>query len=212
MKPLKDCRLYTFIDTTYLLGRKPSDLARQLCDGGSDLIQLRAKKLGSGQLAELIDQILPVTREAGVWLVINDFYSLALQKGAPAFHLGQEDFFDTGLCRVSELVSPGNQTVIGLSSHSPEQAQRALAAGAHYLGVGPVFSTATKPEAKPVSLRYVEWAARNIPVPWFAIGGINLSNLDEVLEAGARGICVVSAILKESDVAGACRQFKRRLV
>jgi thiamine-phosphate pyrophosphorylase len=212
MKALNECRLYTFIDTAYLLGRKPADLARQLCDGGSDLIQLRAKNSTSDQVAELIDQILPVTNKAGVRLVINDFYSLALQTGAPAFHLGQEDFFDAGLTNVSSLTPAGNPIVIGLSSHSPEQARRAMAAGAHYLGVGPVFSTATKPEAKPVSLQYVEWAARNITVPWFAIGGINLSNLDQVLEAGARGICVVSAILKESDVAGACQSFKRRLV
>jgi thiamine-phosphate pyrophosphorylase len=212
MKPLNECRLYTFVDTAYLLGRKPADLARQLCDGGSDLIQLRAKNSTSDQMAEWIDQILPVTNKAGVRLVINDFYALALQKGAPAFHLGQEDFFDAGLTKVSELVSPGDPTLIGLSSHSPENARRAMAAGAHYLGVGPVFSTATKPEARPASLKYVEWAARNITVPWFAIGGINLSNLDQVLEAGARGICVVSAILKESDVAGACQSFKRRLV
>lgn len=212
MKPLNECRLYTFIDTAYLLGRKPADLARQLCDGGSDLIQLRAKNLRYEQVVQLIEQILPVTHEAGVRLVINDFYSLALQMGAAAFHLGQEDFFDAGLNRVSELIPTGNPTLIGLSSHSPEQARCALAAGAHYLGVGPVFSTPTKPEAKPVSLQYVEWAARNITVPWFAIGGINLSNLDQVLEAGARGICVVSAILKETDIVGTCQQFKRRLV
>lgn len=211
MKPLNECRLYTFIDTAYLMGRKPADLARQLCDGGSDLIQLRAKNLRYEQVGQLIDEILPVTNAAGVRLIINDFYSLALHAGAPGFHLGQEDFFDADLTRVSELVPEGKQSIVGLSSHNPDQARRALAAGAHYLGVGPVFSTPTKPEAKPVSLEYVEWAAKNIPIPWFAIGGINLSNLDPVLEAGARGICVVSAILKETDVTRACLEFKRRL-
>ena len=85
-----------------------------------------------------------------------------------------------------------------------------MAAGADYLGVGPVYATGTKPEAKPVTLEYVRWAAENVKIPWFAIGGINLGNLDEVMAAEAR-ICVVSAILNPEDVAGACREFKKRL-
>ncbi len=86
-----------------------------------------------------------------------------------------------------------------------------MAAGADYLGVGPVYATGTKPEAKPVTLEYVRWAAENVPVPWFAIGGINLENLDAVLAAGAQRICVVSAILNADDVTAACRKFKARL-
>jgi thiamine-phosphate pyrophosphorylase len=103
------------------------------------------------------------------------------------------------------------QIGIGLSSAAPEQAARAIAAGADYLGVGPVYPTGTKPTAKPVTLEYVRWAAANIRVPWFAIGGINLGNLDDVLAAGARRICVVSAILNEADLSAACRRFKDRL-
>ena len=82
-----------------------------------------------------------------------------------------------------------------MSTHSPEQAKRALAAGPDYIAIGPVYSTGTKPKAKPVTLEYVRWAAANVNIPWFAIGGINLGNLDDVLAAGARRICVVSAIL-----------------
>jgi thiamine-phosphate pyrophosphorylase len=100
---------------------------------------------------------------------------------------------------------------IGLSTHSPEQAKRALAAGADYLAIGPVFATGTKPAAQPVTLEYVRWAAVNVNIPWFAIGGINLQNLDEVLAAGAKRICVVSAILNAPDVAAACIEFRRRL-
>lgn len=100
---------------------------------------------------------------------------------------------------------------IGLSSHAPEQARRAIAAGATYIAIGPVFATGTKPEARPVTLDYVRWAAAHVQIPWFAIGGVNLENLDEVLAAGARGICVVSAILNAPDVARACRQWRNRL-
>jgi thiamine-phosphate pyrophosphorylase len=156
--------------------------------------------------------ILPVTQPAGVPLVINDYLAAAQAAGAEVCHLGQEDFFGAGYTHVSQLPSCPLQPKIGLSTHAPGEAQRALAAGADYLAVGPVYPTGTKPEAKPVTLDYVRWAAANLSVPWFAIGGINLDNLDEVLAAGARRICAISAILNAPDVAAACRQFKSRLL
>jgi thiamine-phosphate pyrophosphorylase len=100
---------------------------------------------------------------------------------------------------------------IGLSTHRPEEARRAVQAGASYVAIGPVYPTATKPTAKAVSLEYVRWAAANLTAPWFAIGGINLGNLHEVLAAGARRICVVSAILESENVARRCREFKERI-
>jgi len=211
MKSLADCRLYTFVDTAYLAGRDPALLARQLCDGGSDLIQVRAKNAPLDEVCRLAEAILPVTRAAGVRLVINDHLELARELGAEFCHLGQEDFFDAGHRHVSEVRPPGGPLQIGLSTHAPEQAARALAAGADYIAIGPVYATGTKPTARPVTLEYVRWAAANVTVPWFAIGGIKLTNLDEVLAAGARRICVVSAILNAADVAGACREFARRL-
>ena len=84
-----------------------------------------------------------------------------------------------------------------------------MAAGAEYIAIGPVYATATKPGVKPVTLDYVRWAAANVKIPWFAIGGINLQNLDEVLKAGARRVCVVSAILNVEDIAATCRQFRK---
>jgi len=98
-----------------------------------------------------------------------------------------------------------------LSTHASAQAQRALDAGADYIAIGPVFATGTKPTAKPVTLDYVRWAAANATVPWFAIGGINVENLGEVLAAGAKRVCVVSAILNASDVTKACAEFRRLL-
>jgi thiamine-phosphate pyrophosphorylase len=100
---------------------------------------------------------------------------------------------------------------LGLSTNSPGQARRALAAHPAYIAIGPVYPTATKPGVAPVTLDYVRWAAANIPTPWFAIGGINLENIGEVLQAGATRICAVSAILNAPDPAEACRQFRQRL-
>jgi len=211
MKPLADCKLYTFVDTVYLRGRPPEILAQQLCDGGSDLIQLRAKKIAVEEASRIAEKILPVTSRAGVGLVINDYPEIARQVGAQLCHLGQEDFFGAGRKHVSELKANDTKPAIGLSTHSAEQARRAMEAGADYLAVGPVYATATKPTARPVTLEYVRWAAANVPLPWFAIGGIQLENLDEVLGAGATRICVVSAILNAPDVARMCMEFRRRL-
>jgi thiamine-phosphate pyrophosphorylase len=211
MKPLADCKLYTFVDTAYLNGRAPELVAQQLCDGGSDLIQLRAKQSTPDEIRAMAEKILPVTRRANVGLVINDHLEIARDLGAEFCHLGQEDFFDAGFKMVSSLRTPHSALRVGLSTHSPEQAQRALAAGPDYIAIGPVYATGTKPTAKPVTLDYVRWAAENVTVPWFAIGGINLQNLGDVLAAGATRICVVSAILNAPDVAKACEEFRRRL-
>jgi len=217
MRPLAECRLYAFVDTAYLRGRDPVELARQLCEGGADLVQLRAKDRPEAEIRRLAERLLPVTQAAGVWLVINDHPDVARQVGAPLCHLGQEDFFDAGWTHVTQLpvlAAPGPAgppLAIGLSSHAPAQAERAIAAGAAYVAIGPVFATHTKPGRPPVTLEYVRWAAARVRIPWFAIGGINLDNLADVVAAGASRICVVSAILNAPDVARACREFRRRL-
>jgi thiamine-phosphate pyrophosphorylase len=218
MKPLSECRLYAFVDTAYLRGRPPGLVAQQLCDGGADLIQLRAKQSPLQEVRRLGEAILPVTRRADIPLVINDHPALAQDLGAEFCHLGQEDFFDAGYTQVAQLATPAkrqghvaSRLGIGLSTHSQAQAERALAAGPDYIGVGPVYSTATKPEAQPSARDYLRWVSTNVRIPWFAIGGINLENLDELLAAGVRRVCVVSAILNAEDIAATCREFKRRL-
>ena len=211
MKPLADCRLYAFVDTAYLNGRAPELVAQQLCDGGSDLIQLRAKNYPPGEIRRMAEKILPITRAANVGLVINDHLEIARDLGVEFCHLGQEDFFDSGHTHVSGLRIADCGLRMGLSTHAPEQAQRAIAAGPDYIAIGPVFATGTKPGAKPVTLEYVRWAAANVNIPWFAIGGIHLGNMDDVLAAGAKRICVVSAILNAPDIAQACAEFRRRL-
>jgi thiamine-phosphate pyrophosphorylase len=211
VKPLADCKLYTFVDTAYLHGRAPELVAQQLCDGGSDLIQLRAKNSAPDEIRRMAEKILPITRRANVGLVINDHLDIAKELGADICHLGQEDFFDAGHTHIRQLPIANCQLKIGLSTHAPTQAQRAIDAGADYVAIGPIYATGTKPTAKPVTLEYVRWADENVKIPWFAIGGINLQTLDAVLAVGAQRICVVSAILNASDIASACREFRKKL-
>jgi len=183
----------------------------QLCSGGADLIQLRAKQSSAEEIEQMAQTVLSITRQAGVGLVINDHVDIARRVGAEYCHLGQEDFFDSGHRKVSELKSSGAAPAIGLSTHAPRQAEQALAAGADYIAIGPVFATATKPKALATTLEYVSWAAAHVSIPWFAIGGIHLGNVAEVLGAGAQRICVVSAILKAPDIEAACKRFKQAL-
>jgi thiamine-phosphate pyrophosphorylase len=211
MKPLADCRLYTFVDTAYLYGRAPEVVAQQLCDGGSDLIQLRAKNSSPEEIRRLAENILPITKRANVGLVINDYPDLAHELGAELCHLGQEDFFDAGHKCVDEFKTKNSELKIGLSTHAPEQAKRAIEAKADYVAIGPIFATGTKPTAKPVTLEYIRWAAAKVTVPWFAIGGINLKTVDDVLAAGAKRICVVSAILNAPDVVKECGKYRSKL-
>jgi len=211
MKPLSECRLYTFVDTAYLHGRTPTEVARLLCDGGSDIIQLRAKQSTPDEVRRIAETLLPITRAAEVPLVINDHLEVAREAGAEYCHLGQEDFFDAGHTHVSGLQIADCRMQIGLSTHASDQCNRAVVAGADYVAIGPVYATDTKPTAKPVTLDYVRWASSHVAVPWFAIGGINLDTVDEVLSAGARRICVVAAILNAPDIAKACSEFKARL-
>jgi thiamine-phosphate pyrophosphorylase len=208
MKPLADCRLYTFVDTAYLHGRPAAVVARQLCEGGSDIIQLRAKGLAVNEILRLGREMLPIVRDFAVGLVINDHWDIACELGVDFCHLGQEDFFDGSGDPRRGHSKPG----LGLSTHAPEQAARALAANPAYIAIGPIYATPTKPTAQPVTLDYVRWAAQHVTIPWFAIGGINLANLNDALAAGTKRVCVVSAILNAPDIAVACRQFKEALI
>ena len=175
------------------------------------MIQLRMKGASAPAVREAAREILPLAEAAGVILVINDHPEVARDVGAPFCHLGQEDFFDAGYTHADQISRPPGKLGVGISSHGPAQAERALNAGAAYLGVGPVYPTPTKPEATPATLTYVRWAATHVRIPWFAIGGINLGNLDQVLAAGAHRICVVSAILNAPSIPEACQAFKQRL-
>jgi len=211
MKPFSECRLYAFVDAAYLRGRSPADVARQLCDGGADVIQLRAKSTSPAEVRRMAETLRPILDSVGVGLVINDHLAVALDTGAPACHLGQEDFFGTGHTHVSQVLPSGSRLQIGLSTHTPPQAEQALAASPAYVAIGPVYPTPTKPAAPAVTLDYVRWAAAHVRIPWFAIGGITLENLDDVLAAGASRVGIVSAILNAPDLVGACQAFKNRL-
>jgi thiamine-phosphate pyrophosphorylase len=144
-----------------------------------------------------------MTREAGVLFIVNDYVDIALLVDADGVHVGQDDL---PVPEVRKLVGPGK--LIGLSTHDPEQAAAAVAAGADYIGVGPLFSTQTKEDVcAPVGLGYLEHVARTCPLPFVAIGGIKEHNLHEVTARGAKTVCLVTEIVGAPDITATVRRL-----
>lgn len=211
MRTIRECRLYAFVDTAYLNSMDPARVASELCEGGADIIQLRAKDWDPDRISATGEKILKIVENYNVPLVINDHPEIARKIGANCCHLGQEDFFDAGHTHVQQLQDPSNPICWGLSTHSPRQAQRAIDAAPDYIAIGPVYATPTKPSYKPVHLDYVRWARENVSIPWFAIGGVNLDTIRDVLSAGATRVCVVSAILNSANITRTCKEFRKFL-
>ena len=203
MKRLEDCRLYGILDLGYV---RPADIvhvAARMVEGGVDILQLRAKKFIPDDVRWLAEQVYPVTSAAGVPFVINDFPEVASEIGAEGVHIGQDDI---PVSRAREQA--GYRTVVGKSTHSLGQAVVTAAEDVDYLGFGPLFATPTKPAYPPIGTQDIRRVHEVVKKPIFCIGGITLENLPAVLEAGARRVVIVSAILKADDITGYCKKVK----
>lgn len=206
VKILSTATLYGILDLGYVPPAKALEVTRQMLEGGVDLLQLRAKTLPRDAIQTLAIQILPLCRSFAVPLILNDHPDLVSSTGADGVHVGQDDL---PVPQVREIV--GADKIIGLSTHSPEQALAAEGLRPDYIGFGPLFATPTKPDYVPVGLENVREVNGRSAIPVFCIGGIKLENLPSVLAAGARRVVIVSGLLQARDVADYCRQAKRLL-
>lgn len=172
-------------------------------DGGVDILQLRCKEMDALPTLRLAERVGALARAARVPFIVNDRADIALAAGADGVHLGQQDLPVEFARRIV-----GPTAIIGRSSHEAAQADRAVTEGAAYFATGPVWATPTKPGRPAAGLQYVrDVAARAPSIPWFAIGGITLDNVTEVLAAGATRIAMVRAVLDARDPAEAARGF-----
>jgi thiamine-phosphate pyrophosphorylase len=184
--------------------REPEELLRPALQGGVDVVQLRDK---SGDERDVVEAGRVFRRLCDAYdalFIVNDHPELAIACAADGVHIGQED---ASIEDVRQVL--GGDSLVGVSTHSREQIEDAR--GADYIAVGPVFKTPTKPEYEPVGLELVRWAADQATVPFFAIGGIDRDNVDEVLDAGAGRIAVVRAIRDAEDPGDAARELKARI-
>jgi len=188
-------------------GLRHREVAAQALAGGATMIQLRDKGGDLRSLYEEAGAIQQLCRRYRRLFIVNDRLDVALLAEADGVHLGQEDL-PAGLAR--PLLHPG--MLLGISTHSVEEAREAEAAGADYIGFGPVFPTGTKTGTGPtVGLDGIRMVKAAVQLPVLAIGGITLERVPEVVHAGADGVAVISAIVGSGRITAVCRQFLSRI-
>lgn len=206
-RSLSDARLYLCVDTRERHGDLP-DFLDAVLSRGVDVVQLRQKGIEARQELAALEVFADACKRHGALLAVNDRADVAWASGAPVLHLGQDDLpVSVARAIVAEEV------LIGRSSHTQsEAAAAAVEEGVDYFCVGPCWPTPTKPGRPAPGLDLVRYASSlATPRPWFAIGGIDLSNLDQVLDAGARRVVVVRAITEAADPGAAAAEFAARL-
>ena len=176
-------------------------------EGGVRLLQLREKSHDAKRTIRLGKKIRELTSIYDAIFILNDRIDIAQIIDADGVHLGQDDI---GIKEARNIL--GDKMIIGISTHCPEQAKKAVEQGADYIGVGPIFTTPTKPGRTAVTTEYAKWVAKNIDIPWYAIGGIDLDNVQEVLDAGAKRIAVVRAIINAENPSKAAKEFLEKLI
>lgn len=182
-------------------GRSTLDVLQEVLDGGCTMVQLRQKQISDRELLELAKKARHMTQQAGALLIINDRADVARRVGADGVHVGQTDLPVNEARRIV-----GFDRLVGVSTHSPEQAFEAESAGADYIGVGPVFASSTKPKLGSLGVELVR-SVSSIRVPFFAIGGISLENLPRVLAVGATRVAVGSGIIESDEICETTRRF-----
>jgi len=197
---LRDARLYLVCDTAPG-GRALADVLPGALAGGVDIVQLRDKQAGRDELLAAAVIARDLCDEAGALLILNDHPELVQEAGADGCHVGQDDMEPA-----AARERAGADALVGQSTHFPDEVDGAT--GVDYIGVGPVYATPTKPGRHPVGVELVRFAAFHAPVPFFAIGGIDGTNVEDVVAAGARRIAVVRAITEAADPGAAAAQLR----
>jgi len=202
---LIDFNLYVIIDIKACGNRDPAYVAEEAIAGGADIIQLRDKVSSVSEILEVARAIRGLAKNKKVPFIINDRVDIAVAVGADGVHLGQDD-----LPIESARSIIGSEKIIGFSTHSLPQALDAEKSGADYIGLGPVFPTPTKPDYTAVGIDLIKEVRGKIKIPFVVIGGIDESNIDEVVAAGASRVAVVRAVCGAKDVRGAAGRLKER--
>ncbi len=197
-------RLYCF--TPGRLADDPISVAEKQIRGGADVIQLREKHRTKREILEIGLKLREITRRYDVLFIVNDDIDIALIVDADGVHLGQDDI-------PIEYARPlMKDRLIGISTHSLEQVKEAVEKGADYVGFGPVFETRTKENPEDtVGIEKLKVLKEICPVPYVAIGGIGIGNIDKILEAGCKRVAIISDIINAEDIEERCRRIKKIL-
>jgi len=206
LKSLEDVRLYCFSPGDFLMGRDPIEMIAAQIRGGADVIQLREKNMPKRQALALGLAIRKLTTQEGVPFIVNDDLDLALILEADGVHLGQDDI------PIQYARPLMKDKIIGISTHSLDQAREAIESGADYIGIGPAFKTETKIKADPVVETDLILKIKELsPVPVIAIGGIGEKNIDLLVNKGIRRAAIISDILSSNNIEAKTRALKEKL-
>ncbi|MCD8329803.1 MAG: thiamine phosphate synthase [Lachnospiraceae bacterium] len=198
-----DYTLYLCTDRNLMTTDTLEEAVKAAIRGGVTVVQLREKDCSSAEFLEQAFRIKEITDRAGIPLIINDRLDVALAVDAAGVHVGQSDFPATVARRLL-----GPDKLIGVSAATVEEARKAEADGADYLGVGAMFATSTKTNTRPVSMERLAEIRQAVSIPIVAIGGIQASNAAQFRGTGINGLAVVSAILAQPDIEEAARKLK----
>ena len=195
---MEELKLYLITDSDILKGRDFYHCIEEALKGGVTMLQLREKDADGKEFLEKAMKLRELTKKYGVKFVINDRVDIAMLCDADGVHLGQSDI----PAKEARKLMPGK--IIGVSCRTVEEAKRAKADGADYLGVGDIFGTKTKLDAKRVSLDTLKEIKEKVNLPVAAIGGLNLDNIDYVKKCNIDGYAVISAILANENIKKEC--------
>ena len=202
MKPEVDYSIYLVTDEACLKGRALLPCVEKALAAGVTLVQYRAKHADGGKLYAEASALKKLCDKYNVPLIINDRLDVAQAVGAAGVHLGQDDL----PCAVARRIL-GENFIIGVSAHNPEEALKAAQDGADYLGCGAVFGTATKQDVAKLGLDNLRAIRKAVTLPMVGIGGINADNYAEVLATGADGAAIVSGILAQADISAVVQRL-----
>ena len=187
-------------------GRSNIQVLEDLIAGGAKVVQLRDKEASPGYLYRMAVVFREMTTKAGMLLIVNDYVDIAIAVDADGVHLGQDDMPPEAVRDIAP------DLIIGVSTHSLDQALAAQATGADYINIGPIFPTGTKEVAvKVMGPEAVTEIGGQVDIPFTVMGGIKESNMDEVLERGARRLAVVTAVTEAEDIEGTVRRMRGKI-
>ncbi|MFH0791467.1 MAG: thiamine phosphate synthase [Candidatus Omnitrophota bacterium] len=194
-KLLENSRLYVILDKDVLGNNFLFDTAKQLRDSEVKIVQFRDKQSPKADILKAAFKLRKIIQNSKAIFIVNDHLDIAKIADTDGIHLGQDDI---PIEMARKIL--GRNKIIGISCHSLKQALTAQRKGADYIGIGPIFPTSTKPEYKTVGLSLITKIKRRIKIPFFAIGGINETNLNEVLSSGAKRIAVCRAVCQAKNI------------
>ena len=203
---MKELKLYLVTDSDILRGRDFYNCIEEALKGGVTMLQLREKNASGKEFLEKAIKLRELTKKYNVKFIINDRVDIAMLCDADGVHVGQSDIPAN---KVRELI--GEDKIVGVSARTVEEAIRAKENGADYLGVGAMFTTRTKLDAKSVSIEKLKEIKELIKLPVVAIGGLSLSNIDKLKECNVDGYAVVSAILGAENIKLECEKWIEKI-